>query len=1047
MARDDNGGSGGYGKDSKLRYCCFKASGTYRIRATYARGTGDDDGSYLLRVSLVDQHPTGGSDHVSAVEDEINVGGYCVVMPYGLETIAVKRMDPNNCAALGNDAACSMDLIDAVTIDGYVEQGIKFCFPKRGAVFYIPHNQGRGFQPQAVPYYHSGSRTYINRVPGTGKLLLARTGHAPSGSGGGSGGSAPAPRLVCNLDAKLKAGDRAEREGLRPSNLRNGPGTSNSKIGEIQVGAVVQVLEGPRSANGFKWYKIRTAGRAEGWVAESGNRGGQCGYWFVKTSKSVRDPGGSSPDDPIEVNSACSLHDAIDAANKDRRVGGCPAGNGADTINLRLSTILSRSLPNISSRITINGNNLAIDGDNRRSIFAVDKGASLTLNRVNLRNAYSKDSRGAALVNNGTTTIVSSNITGNSAGKDGGAISNKGTLTINSTRLTQNSSAESGGAIRNDGTLTVNNSSFNKNKASEPGGAIRNKGTLRLTGGAFSGNQGESGGAISNANSATISDAIFRNNTATCVGGAIHNSGDSIRVRSGSFSGNSPDTCHGVDCGSGAEKPVKDINYNLIRKGELGCSSAYNLYSFAGKKDEIVKISMERESGTIAPALSLWNSSGAKLAEDANTRTDRNALIANFKLPSTGTYTISANNFHDGAGSYFISVTDEVTYVLPEETAKEVAKDLEGFHTSEQLAEAGEQMQSVVIAACDMVTSLGWSKAAQLKKATAKEVIKHVAEDLLIEGLLRLNDYSVEQIRRARDEGNIPELIPQLAAALELVAANFPTGPCSLAFLAQDVLIGDALLEMMDEIYGSHCEIYSSKTVLAHNWPSADGSEFAELFLSQRVQPTGVVQLDGAPRFFMVHGKFGAKTALVGRHVTALFGSADDIGAVFIHEDYVTETKACQHAIDLTELVKRMAKPQNAKQFANPYVVRTPNPESGDCDLVIVQGRYAFYDTWETAMNPPVYTPTDSADDDVFRIYMVTIFPNSDGSTGSLFVRQAYKDEDSGSVTVSQDNPGGWLVATGTLATPLELRWKNGQKDYKTCLPGFSDGTWDRLFR
>ncbi len=687
------------------------------------------------------------------------------------------------------------------------------------------------------------------------------------------------------------------------------------------------------------------------------------------------------------------------------------------------------SLPNISSAITINGSNFAINANNSRSIFTVDKGARLKLNRVNLRNGYTKDSRGAALVNHGATTISGGNITGNSAGKDGGAIFNKGTLTINNSALSNNSSSESGGAIRNDGMLTINNSNLRNNKASEEGGAIRNKkGTLRLTGGTFSDNAATHGGAISNTSTADITRAVFDDNTATCVGGAIHNSGDSISVSSSnSFKGNSPDTCHGVDCGSGAAKPVEQINYNLIRKGELGCSSAYDLYSFSGKKDDIVKIEMERESGTIAPALSLWNSAGKKLTEDANTSTEQDALIANYKLPSTGTYTISANNNHDGAGSYFIQLTKGAVYVLPDDDAKKIAEGLPGFHTSEQLDKAVGKLKAVALATCDMVSTLGLSSAAQLQKVAAKEVIKHVVEDLVVEGALQLNDYNVEQIRRARDNGTISELIPKLATALKLVAENFPTGPCSLAYLAQDVLVGDALLEMMDEIIGGNCEIYSDKTVLAHNWPSSDGGEIAQLFLSKRVQPTGVVQLDGAPRFYMVHGKFGGKAPVFGI-IPAVFGSADSIAAVFIHEDYVTESEACQHAIDLTDLVKRMSKPQSANEYANPYIVAAINPESGDCDISIF-GLYALFETWAEVKSPPVrITNTERGEStDVWRVHHITQF---DGSRGSLYV-QLVDGTEKGWLYVSQN----W----GTSVTEKDSTLGHKGADFEKCYPGITE--------
>ncbi|MBW6466876.1 MAG: CSLREA domain-containing protein [Brevefilum sp.] len=58
--------------------------------------------------------------------------------------------------------------------------------------------------------------------------------------------------------------------------------------------------------------------------------------------------------------SACTLREAIIAANTDSPYRGCPPGNGADTITLPAGTdTLTSQLPNITSQIIINGSSPA----------------------------------------------------------------------------------------------------------------------------------------------------------------------------------------------------------------------------------------------------------------------------------------------------------------------------------------------------------------------------------------------------------------------------------------------------------------------------------------------------------------------------------------------------------------------------------------------------------------------------------------------------------------------------------------------------------------
>lgn len=52
-------------------------------------------------------------------------------------------------------------------------------------------------------------------------------------------------------------------------NMRSGPGTTNGIIATLPPGTTGTVLEGPSSASGYTWWRIRTSGGTTGWVVEN----------------------------------------------------------------------------------------------------------------------------------------------------------------------------------------------------------------------------------------------------------------------------------------------------------------------------------------------------------------------------------------------------------------------------------------------------------------------------------------------------------------------------------------------------------------------------------------------------------------------------------------------------------------------------------------------------------------------------------------------------------------------------------------------------------
>ena len=254
--------------------------------------------------------------------------------------------------------------------------------------------------------------------------------------------------------------------------------------------------------------------------------------------------------DGIVVDSRCSLHDAISAANDDRRRGNCPAGNGADTIALAQDVRLRQETPAVTSEIQLQGNGYSISGEGRYRIFTVDTYGALELNDVTLLEGWAADDGelnlvgdGAAILNLGSLRINRSTLRDNRAGEDGGAIRNAGDLQIYGSSFLYNIADRQAGAIYSAeasgnpraASLTISDSEFSDNHSARHGGAIFAEGSLNISNSSFQRNQAAvSGGALYNLARARVSDSVFFDNGARKNGGAIFNDYNSHIQISGS---------------------------------------------------------------------------------------------------------------------------------------------------------------------------------------------------------------------------------------------------------------------------------------------------------------------------------------------------------------------------------------------------------------------------------------------------------------------------------------------------------------------------------
>ena len=257
----------------------------------------------------------------------------------------------------------------------------------------------------------------------------------------------------------------------------------------------------------------------------------------------------------IEVRGACTLADAITAANTNQISGACPAGRGADTIRLTANIRLERELPPIASTISIEGDGYSISGDDQFRIFDVDRDGSLSIQDIVLTRGTATN--GGAIVNLGTVTINRALIKENEA-YSGAAIVNLGDMRISQSRIAANG-GNYGGAIENTGWLNIEGSSISDNVSDQTAGILSQDPTSRLviSNSTISGNRGgQYGGGISAFGTVILTHVTIVNNVSEKGGGIfrVEALGGLVVLRNSIVAENT-----GGDCTVGLHEQVNSI--------------------------------------------------------------------------------------------------------------------------------------------------------------------------------------------------------------------------------------------------------------------------------------------------------------------------------------------------------------------------------------------------------------------------------------------------------------------------------------------------------
>ncbi|HSO26899.1 MAG TPA: CSLREA domain-containing protein, partial [Anaerolineales bacterium] len=238
----------------------------------------------------------------------------------------------------------------------------------------------------------------------------------------------------------------------------------------------------------------------------------------------------------------CTLREAIQAANLDEAVGGCPAGAGADTIVLPAGVYtLSRAGTyedanqtgdlDILAGLTILGAGqdiTTVDGGQIDRVFHILlPGTRVQMEALSITGGAAPEEDelgGGGVLSWGNLTLTAMKFTANSGARGGGARNSEGYLLVNDSLFTQNDAFFEGGGLYSDGEMTVHNTLVTAN-TSPRGAGVSSDNRLYMTDVTLSANIAENGdgGGLYNDFDAWLDRVTFLDNQALHGGGIYNN--------------------------------------------------------------------------------------------------------------------------------------------------------------------------------------------------------------------------------------------------------------------------------------------------------------------------------------------------------------------------------------------------------------------------------------------------------------------------------------------------------------------------------------------
>ena len=273
--------------------------------------------------------------------------------------------------------------------------------------------------------------------------------------------------------------------------------------------------------------------------------------------------------DELNNDGDCSLREAIRAANLDQAVDACPAGSGADTINLPAG-IYTLAIPglnenaaqtgdlDLTGEVTITGAGLGttiVDGAGLDRLFEVTPNSIAHISGLTLTGGLASTGGAIFVGINSDLSLTDSQVSQNqSNGNGGGIFIGNGTVTISNSWIDDNAVGlfNGGGIYLASGTLILSNSQVDGNQASSGGGIFVNTGTAQITNSQISHNSATfaHGGGIYTLDALTLVNSTISGNQAVQDGGGIYLSGGVTALYNVTVAANTADS-DGDDVGDG----------------------------------------------------------------------------------------------------------------------------------------------------------------------------------------------------------------------------------------------------------------------------------------------------------------------------------------------------------------------------------------------------------------------------------------------------------------------------------------------------------------
>ncbi len=139
---------------------------------------------------------------------------------------------------------------------------------ENGTTLYYVETRAAGSAFSGVPVWSS--------AVGVNARLVWASDSGPAGDGSfAAWGQIQPPSVQPTLVPQVPVGDSAYAVGVTAQvqttdndvlNIRSGPGVNYSRLGTINNGTMVTLIEGPQTADGFTWWRVRLPTGVEGWV-------------------------------------------------------------------------------------------------------------------------------------------------------------------------------------------------------------------------------------------------------------------------------------------------------------------------------------------------------------------------------------------------------------------------------------------------------------------------------------------------------------------------------------------------------------------------------------------------------------------------------------------------------------------------------------------------------------------------------------------------------------------------------------------------------------